>query len=169
MTISAEVRVQVRWHYGYVKSLSRSSFRILILLVVTSRHTTLIRYSHQSNKMRQQRSKKAVKARPGQEFRARWMLNKSDDSNHSRGQCPTFLRFETRSNLLKPQAGQQFRAVYDLARENNVTVVAGADPSVGVSGGWVMVRNVPRLDGILIDPQTGWRSQRDFTCSGTWR
>ncbi|KIM38694.1 hypothetical protein M413DRAFT_29932 [Hebeloma cylindrosporum] len=35
-------------------------------------------------------------------------------------------------------AGQQFRAVYDLARENNVTVVAGADPSVGVSGGWVM-------------------------------
>lgn len=38
------------------------------------------------------------------------------------------------------QAGQQFRAIFDLAKENNVTFVAGADPSVGASGGWVMVR-----------------------------
>ncbi|KAF8967507.1 FAD-binding domain-containing protein [Flammula alnicola] len=35
-------------------------------------------------------------------------------------------------------AGQNFRAIYDLARDNNVTFVAGADPSVGASGGWVM-------------------------------
>jgi len=43
--------------------------------------------------------------------------------------------------------------VYDLARANNVTVVAGADPSVGVSGGWLMVRNVfASLDEILINP-----------------
>ncbi|KAF8165978.1 FAD-binding domain-containing protein [Crassisporium funariophilum] len=35
-------------------------------------------------------------------------------------------------------AGQQFRAIYDFAKANNVTFVGGADPSVGASGGWVM-------------------------------
>ncbi|PPQ77163.1 hypothetical protein CVT25_010791 [Psilocybe cyanescens] len=35
-------------------------------------------------------------------------------------------------------AGQQFRAIYDFARDNKVTFVGGADPSVGASGGWVM-------------------------------
>ncbi|KJA21009.1 hypothetical protein HYPSUDRAFT_188119 [Hypholoma sublateritium FD-334 SS-4] len=35
-------------------------------------------------------------------------------------------------------AGQHFSAIYDFARENNVTFVGGADPSVGASGGWVM-------------------------------
>ncbi|KAF9477860.1 FAD-binding domain-containing protein [Pholiota conissans] len=35
-------------------------------------------------------------------------------------------------------AGQHFRAIYDFSRANNVTFVAGADPSVGASGGWVM-------------------------------
>ncbi|KAF8187168.1 FAD-binding domain-containing protein [Pholiota molesta] len=35
-------------------------------------------------------------------------------------------------------AGQHFRAIYDFAKDNNITFVAGADPSVGASGGWVM-------------------------------
>ncbi|KAF8887280.1 hypothetical protein CPB84DRAFT_1849918 [Gymnopilus junonius] len=35
-------------------------------------------------------------------------------------------------------AGQQFETVYAFAAANNVTVVAGADPGVGLSGGWVM-------------------------------
>ncbi|KDR75664.1 hypothetical protein GALMADRAFT_226306 [Galerina marginata CBS 339.88] len=35
-------------------------------------------------------------------------------------------------------AGQQFGAIYDFALANNVTVVSGADPSVGASGGWLM-------------------------------
>ncbi|PPR04434.1 hypothetical protein CVT26_002263 [Gymnopilus dilepis] len=35
-------------------------------------------------------------------------------------------------------AGQQFRSVYDFAAANNVTVVGGSDPAVGLSGGWVM-------------------------------
>ncbi|KDR84449.1 hypothetical protein GALMADRAFT_133744 [Galerina marginata CBS 339.88] len=35
-------------------------------------------------------------------------------------------------------AGQQFRAIFDFAKANNVTFVAGADPGVGASGGWVM-------------------------------
>lgn len=40
------------------------------------------------------------------------------------------------------QAGQHFSAIYDFARENNVTFVGGADPSVGASGGWVMVCHI---------------------------
>ncbi|KAF9554873.1 FAD-binding domain-containing protein [Agrocybe pediades] len=35
-------------------------------------------------------------------------------------------------------AGQQFRTILDFAKENNITFAAGADPSVGASGGWVM-------------------------------
>ena len=37
------------------------------------------------------------------------------------------------------QAGQKFRAIYDFAAANNVTVVGGADTTVGMSGGWTMV------------------------------
>ncbi|KAJ3513634.1 hypothetical protein NLJ89_g2843 [Agrocybe chaxingu] len=35
-------------------------------------------------------------------------------------------------------AGVQFQAVYDFARANNVTIVGGADPAVGATGGWSM-------------------------------
>ncbi|PPQ73619.1 hypothetical protein CVT26_010527 [Gymnopilus dilepis] len=35
-------------------------------------------------------------------------------------------------------AGQKFRAIYDFAAANNVTVVGGADTTVGMSGGWTM-------------------------------
>jgi len=35
-------------------------------------------------------------------------------------------------------AGQQFQTVYAFSAANNVTIVGGADPSVGLSGGWVM-------------------------------
>ncbi|KAJ3513633.1 hypothetical protein NLJ89_g2842 [Agrocybe chaxingu] len=35
-------------------------------------------------------------------------------------------------------AGVNFRAIYDFARANNVTIVAGADPAVGATGGWSM-------------------------------
>ncbi|KAH9482115.1 FAD-linked oxidoreductase phmC [Psilocybe cubensis] len=35
-------------------------------------------------------------------------------------------------------AGQQFRTIYNFAKSNNITVVGGADPAVGASGGWVM-------------------------------
>lgn len=45
------------------------------------------------------------------------------------------------------QAGQNFRAIYDMARDNNVTFVSGADPSVGASGGWVMVSRTKILSG----------------------
>lgn len=33
----------------------------------------------------------------------------------------------------------QFATIYTFAAANNVTVVAGADPGVGISGGWAMV------------------------------
>ncbi|PPQ74692.1 LOW QUALITY PROTEIN: hypothetical protein CVT26_007602 [Gymnopilus dilepis] len=42
------------------------------------------------------------------------------------------------SHYRREQAGQQFEAIYSFAGANNVTVVAGADPGVGISGGWAM-------------------------------
>ncbi|KAF8887279.1 hypothetical protein CPB84DRAFT_1787041 [Gymnopilus junonius] len=45
---------------------------------------------------------------------------------------------EPPTTALTVGAGQQFNSVLDFTDANNVTVVSGADPGVGISGGWVM-------------------------------
>ena len=62
--------------------------------------------------------------------------NVQPDVNFTTGFVPTGCLSPT-GNVVTFGADQQFDGIYQVAQQNNVTVVGGSSATVGAAGGWI--------------------------------